>query len=407
MFTSHHIRLFFQYIQMAETEAWKIKRLIKTLSSMKGAGTSMISLIIPSGDQISIVQQMLTNEFGTASNIKSRVNRLSVLSAITSAQQRLKLYGRTPKNGLIIFVGTVMNDEGKERKIMIDFEPYKSIGKFFYMCDSRFHTEDLHYLVEQEQSFGFIVVDGNGALYAKVAGNAKETVYKFTVDLPKKHGRGGQSALRFARHREEARHNFVRKVCENAVNVFITNNKVNVCGIILAGSAEFKDVISQSDLLDSRLKDSIISIVDIAYGSEKGLNQAIELSQDSLMNLKFVKEKRVIEKFFEEISQDTNKYVYGIKDTMAIMESGALETLIVWEELEDTHEDKPLIEYFIDNHEKYGCTIELVSDKSEAGNQFVKGFGGVGGILRYAIVLDNDDIVEDEQLSSDDDDDFI
>lgn len=35
---------------------------------------------------------MLADEFGTASNIKSRVNRLSVLGAITSVQQRLKLY---------------------------------------------------------------------------------------------------------------------------------------------------------------------------------------------------------------------------------------------------------------------------------------------------------------------------
>lgn len=35
---------------------------------------------------------MLTQEYGTASNIKSRVNRLSVLGAITSTQQKLKLY---------------------------------------------------------------------------------------------------------------------------------------------------------------------------------------------------------------------------------------------------------------------------------------------------------------------------
>jgi len=40
------------------------------------------------------VQKMLGDEFGTASNIKSRVNRQSVLGAITSAQQRLKLYNR-------------------------------------------------------------------------------------------------------------------------------------------------------------------------------------------------------------------------------------------------------------------------------------------------------------------------
>lgn len=45
-------------------------------------------------DQISRVVKMLADEYGTASNIKSRVNRLSVLSAITSTQQRLKLYTR-------------------------------------------------------------------------------------------------------------------------------------------------------------------------------------------------------------------------------------------------------------------------------------------------------------------------
>lgn len=44
--------------------------------------------------QIARVTKMLGDEYGTASNIKSRVNRLSVLSAITSAQQRLKLYNK-------------------------------------------------------------------------------------------------------------------------------------------------------------------------------------------------------------------------------------------------------------------------------------------------------------------------
>jgi len=44
--------------------------------------------------QVARVTKMLGDEYGTASNIKSRVNRLSVLSAITSAQQRLKLYNK-------------------------------------------------------------------------------------------------------------------------------------------------------------------------------------------------------------------------------------------------------------------------------------------------------------------------
>ena len=40
-------------------------------------------------------------------------------------------------------------------------------------------------------------------------------------------------------------------------------------------------------------------------GGENGFNQAIELSADTLANVKFVQEKRLISKFFDEISQDS------------------------------------------------------------------------------------------------------
>lgn len=69
-------------------------------------------------------------------------------------------------------------------------------------------------------------------------------------------------------------------------------------------------------------------------GGENGFNQAIELSSDTLANVKFVMEKRLISKFFDEISQDTGKFVFGVKDTLACLDMGAVETLIVWENLD-------------------------------------------------------------------------
>ncbi|KAL8509503.1 hypothetical protein ACS0TY_016644 [Phlomoides rotata] len=109
-------------------EIWKIKKLIKALEAARGNGTSMISLIMTPRDQISKVTQKLVEEFGTVSNIKSRVNRQSVQGAITSAQQRLKLYNRVPPNGLVLYTGTVVTDDGKEKKVTIDFEPFKPIN---------------------------------------------------------------------------------------------------------------------------------------------------------------------------------------------------------------------------------------------------------------------------------------
>jgi peptide chain release factor subunit 1 len=75
-------------------------------------------------------------------------------------------------------------------------------------------------------------------------------------------------------------------------------------------------------------------VVDVSYGGENGFNQAIELSAEILANVKFIQEKRLIGKYFEEISQDTGKYVFGIEDTLKGLEMGAVETLIVWENLE-------------------------------------------------------------------------
>ena len=103
-------------IRKKNIEMWRVKNLIQRLESARGNGTSMISLIIRPGDQISRVAKMLADEYGTASNIKSRVNRLSVLGAITSTQQRLKLYSKTPPNGLVIYCGTIITEEGKEKK---------------------------------------------------------------------------------------------------------------------------------------------------------------------------------------------------------------------------------------------------------------------------------------------------
>ncbi|WIA22719.1 hypothetical protein OEZ86_009680 [Tetradesmus obliquus] len=427
-----------------QVEMWKVKRLIKALESARGNGTSMISLILPPKDQISRVQKMLGDEYGTASNIKSRVNRLSVLGAITSAQQRLKLYNKLPQNGLVVYTGMVMTEEGKEKKVNIDFEPFKPINTSLYMCDNKFHTAALSELLESDNKYGFIVMDGNGTLFGALSGNTREILHKFTVDLPKKHGRGGQSALRFARLRMEKRHNYVRKVAELATQMYITNHRPNVAGLVaelatqmyitndrpnvaglvLSGSADFKTELSQSDMFDPRLQAVVLGVVDVSYGGENGFNQAIELSADMLSNVKFVQEKRLISKFFDEISQDTGKFVFSVKDTLACLEMGAVETLIVWESLDcdrydllntatqkvevkhltseeaknsahfkdketggelEVQEKQPLLEWLANNYKKFGCALEFITNKSQEGSQFCRGFGGVGGILRYQV----------------------
>merc|ERR1712113_1324305 len=108
----------------------------------------------------------------------------------------------------------------------------------------------------------------------------------------------------------------------------------NIAGLILAGSADFKQELSRSDLFDQRLLKIVIKMVDVSYGGDNGFNQAIELSAEALANTKFVKEKKLLTEFFDEIARDTGKYCFGEKDTLTALEMGACSKLIVHENLD-------------------------------------------------------------------------
>ncbi|KAK4385457.1 Eukaryotic peptide chain release factor subunit-3 [Sesamum angolense] len=188
-------------------------------------------------------------------------------------------------------------------------------------------------------------------------------------------------------------------------------------------------------MFDPRLQAKILNVVDVSYGGENGFNQAIELSAEILSNVKFIQEKRLIGKFFEEISQDTGKYVFGVDDTIKALEMGAVETLIVWENLDinrhtlknsvtneivikflnkdqendqsnfkdtatsaelEVQEKMPLLEWFANEYRNFGCSLEFVTNRSQEGSQFCRGFGGIGGILRYQLDMRSFDEPSDE-----------
>ena len=58
------------------------------------------------------------------------------------------------------------------------------------------------------------------------------------------------------------------QVAETAVQYFISGgDRVNVAGLVLAGSAEFKNELSESDMFDQRLRAAVLAVVDVSYGA--------------------------------------------------------------------------------------------------------------------------------------------
>ncbi len=317
-------------------QKWRLKRMLKYLQRFKGSGTSLITLLIPPGHRISQMTELLRSEYGKASNIKSRVNGLSVESAIRSAEQRLKLYKETPRNGLAIFVGTAVDeDDGKEKKLVLDITPFRPVPQHLYWCGPTFQLQALFPMLHDEETFGFIIINGEGALYAFVTGSQTQIITKFEVQLPKKQAKGGQSAPRFQRLRLLAGDAYVKKAAETATRCFISNNIPNVKGLILAGSAQFKEKLATSPDFDSRLRLKILGTLDISYGMTSGLQQAIGLSADMIKDVAIVKEKKVIQEWMMMCAsiEDSNKVCFGAATTLRLLESGVVERLLVNDQL--------------------------------------------------------------------------
>jgi len=312
------------------------------------------------------------------------------------------------------------------------------------MCDNQFHIQSLKDMLDSDDRFGFLVVDGNGALFANVQGPSQEILYEYNVSLPKKHSKGGQSSVRFARLRLEARHNYLTKVNELAIKFFWDQdkNRPSVSGLILAGSADFKDQL-YSHRLDPRLQKIVLNVVDVAYGGHQGLNQAITLAADSLRNVALMRQKKLFSKFFEEVATDSGKFCFGPIDTVQAVEGGLAETVLVWENLGiirhvmrhkytqeiqvvfkkarenpdvdgtnnwEVVESIPLIDWLVDNYKHYGTKLEIVKMLQGEGSQFCFGFGGIGALLRYRQEFgknydevenqfDSDEEIEEDDLS--------
>ncbi|KAK1420848.1 hypothetical protein QVD17_22750 [Tagetes erecta] len=145
--------------QDENVKIWKMKKAIKELEAAKGKAKTMISLIIPPDVETSHVARKLHDDYRTTSRNSSNmsiVTRRYVLSAISSARIRVLCYNGFPPNGLVLYMGIILTDEGKHKCVAIEFEPFKPINFHLYRLDDKFHTEALNEFVDK---FGSIFMD--------------------------------------------------------------------------------------------------------------------------------------------------------------------------------------------------------------------------------------------------------
>ena len=326
----------FEIQKQDSVKLYKIRKTLQELSQITGRGTELITVYIPKGKQLHEVITTLREEQGTADNIKSDLTRTHVVDSLSKVVQRLKLYKKTPVNGLAIFCGALPREEGgppgSEVVKAFEIDPPKDLKTFLYRCDDHFHVDVLKDMLKDDNLIGFLAIDAKDVGWGLLRGDKIEVLKESSSGVAGKHRQGGQSAKRFQKLREMELTYYFNRVAHITREYFIDIYPIK--GLIISGPGPTKEEFVNNNYLEYRLQNMIISTIDASYSGSEGIREAFDKSSEILSNFRMVEEKQIIEKLFEKINSNSGLGIYGLDDIINHLKNNIVETLIITDNTE-------------------------------------------------------------------------
>ncbi|MDR0493008.1 MAG: peptide chain release factor aRF-1 [Nitrososphaerota archaeon] len=411
-------------------ELFRLRKTINALASKEGNHTELITIYVPPDKQISDALNLLRNEYGTATNIKSNVTRKNVLDAIVKAQQKLKLFKDPGEKGIVIFTGALPQEgggPGTERMESFVIVPPEPIKIFLYRCDSRFHTEHLQEMLREKETYGILLVDASDATIATLQGKRLDIIRQMHSGVAGKTRAGGQSARRYERLRDMQLNEYFMRVGNHANEIFLPIDTLK--GIIIGGPGPTKYDFEKGDYLNYQLKNKIIDILDTAYVEEQGVKEVVDKAPEIMKKVRYIEEKEIMQKFLYEVGHDSGFITYGEAEVRRLMNMGAVRLVLLSEDTDlvrvtvkcsacNTQEEhtikykdladfekglvekpcssckapsltivdkKDLVDDLADLSQLTNTEVEVISTETEEGQMLKNAFGGIAAMLRFKI----------------------
>jgi peptide chain release factor subunit 1 len=411
-------------------ELFRLRKTINALANKAGSHTELITIYVPPDKQISDALNLLRNEYGTASNIKSNVTRKNVLDAIVKAQQKLKLFKDPGEKGIVVFTGALPQEgggPGTERMESYVIVPPEPIRIFLYRCDSRFHTEHLQEMLREKETYGILLVDASHATIATLQGKRLEIVREMHSGVAGKTRAGGQSARRYERLRDMQLNEYFVRVGQHANEILMPIETLK--GIIVGGPGPTKYDFEKGEFLNYQLKNKIIDTLDTAYVEEQGVKEVVEKAPEIMKKVRYIEEKQIMQKFLYEVGHDSGLITYGEGEVRRLMNSAAVRMVILSEDLDllrvtvkcsacnyqEEHtvkakdiadfekgligkpcsgcqapsltivDKKDIIDDIADLAQVTNTEVEVISTETEEGQMLKNAFGGIAAFLRFKI----------------------
>src|SRR3989338_5546905 len=363
---------------MNDKQKLQLEEQIEELEAVRGRHTELVTVLIPVDFNIHSVTKQLEAERSTADNIKSKQTRSAVTDAIDIIVRTLKGTKKTPPNGLALYAGNISEKEGVSDIKLWAIEPPKPLKVRMYRCDQVFVTEPLRDMLQTDEVYGLIVIDRQEATIGLLEGKQIKVLRHLTSGVPSKVRAGGQSAARFHRVTEGLAKEFFRRTSEAAKELFFELPRLK--GILVGGPIPTKEEFLEEGNMVTKLKEKVIAVKDIGYVDEHGLKLLVEASHEDIEQQEFIKEREIIQKFFETLGKNREKAAYGLEKTRLALERGAVEILLISKEL---HKNE--MQELEQEAERIGSSVFFISTENQEGQQFLNLTKGVGAILRFQI----------------------
>lgn len=362
---------------ITEHQRYHLRKFVKELEEKQARHTELVTVYIPQEYDLNKIINHLSQEQGTATNIKSAQTRNNVIDALERMIKHLRLFKQTPPNGMAVFSGNVSEREGGSDVRVWSYEPPIPIRTRIYRCDKNFQLDILRDMLQAKEAFGLIVLDARDASIAVLKGKTIVPLMKTHSQVPGKMKAGGQSAHRFQQNRELAVKAHYKKVADYVKDQFLTYEGLK--GILVGGPGPTKYEFVEGNYLTGDIKKKIIGIKDLSYTEEAGLQELLDKSQDILAQEEIAEEKKIVNRFLETLATKPGKVAYGFVEVKKMLDQGVVDILLISESVDDKTIDD------LENvAKKYSTEVRIISVETREGAQ-LRDLGKVGALLRYEV----------------------
>jgi peptide chain release factor subunit 1 len=315
---------------MATTNSVKQHRLRKQiawLSDKEGRGREFISLYLPLGTSVDELVANLKGESDVAVP-KSDDARDRLQLAFKNVIQRLKLLKEIPVNGLAMFAGTFIANEGESEVLYVEeLIPPEPITAYRCEVDNHFQLEPLRGMLREPRVVGLVAMDSKEASFGFLDGEHFELIGTLTSGVPGKSGKGGSSQRRYERGRDMGLTYFFHRVGEYATRAFVENHVVTA--LVVGGPGPTKEDFVRGHFLHYELENVLLSVVDTQSAGREGVREVLERSSDVVRNMCAPDERLIVRRLREHMGKQDGFAVYGLDQVLGALKSGEVEVALV------------------------------------------------------------------------------